>query len=36
MVDETFGTIVLTFMITSLVWGLIWAIATIDRLKNKK
>jgi hypothetical protein len=32
--DEVFGVIVLTAVFTSMFWGIIWSIATIDRLKS--
>jgi hypothetical protein len=34
--DAAFTAGFTTFIITSLAWGLIWAIATIVRLSNEK
>jgi hypothetical protein len=32
--EEVFGVIVLTAVFTSMFWGIIWSISTIDRLKS--
>jgi hypothetical protein len=33
--EAMFGTVVLTVVITSLFWGLIWSISNNDRLKQE-
>jgi hypothetical protein len=36
MADKIFEVGFITFVITSLVWALIWSLATIVRLSDKK